>query len=351
MWILTIEGVLLDGPKDTLNILVLYSYTLTGCFLFFIAIANFTLINMLIGIICNVVDSVQQKSKEEHEQESLKNALVEFLEVHDEDCDRRLQEQEFDVMLTNGMIKNILRKFGVDVRDLKRLKKSIFELPQEAGENTGEKVENKKTKAKHANTSLTIAINGDKENEGETQAMPFSTFLRTVKRLRGTNAAQVSDVVDLRDFIRAALMGLGDFMRNTVGPSRPNTQGYTKHVRINEAGEASETIEPVDTSQSAVCTSVPDPRRADLSPLRQEAIGGNEQLASRQLQLETRQLALEAELARSREQLGGQLNDVQKQLQHLCSMVEADRSVYRLPNQVHSGRTASIDAAPDDEDC
>jgi len=350
MWILLLEGILLDGPKDSLDVLVLYSYMLTGCFVLFIGISNFTLVNMLIGIICNVVDEVSKKSKEDAEITSLKNSLIEFLEVHDEDDDRSIKIEEFDLLMKNPIIRVILQAFGVDVSDLNSMKNNIFESPEAVEWNN---VDNLNFEGDPDQVVQATATAGS-----TAQRLTFSKFLRTVLRLRGGNSAKVTDVVDLRDFIKQKLETHRDYMDSRLNFLETELHafsgGATAVSKESQATLHKRSSGSNKSSQGAVCTLALNGSHAEVSPLRHEALGGDEHLVSRQNELEQRQLALEKELSRSREQLGQQLSDVQKQLNQLCSLFGDGRypSIgFGLPHQVPREHTSNHNGAgSDDED-
>merc|ERR1719424_1031182 len=84
-------------------------------FLFYFLIASLTLMNMLIGILCDVVSNVATCEREASfvvEVESLVNSLMRDL---DTDGSHTLSKEEFEGIIMNQEMMQVLHEFGVDV--------------------------------------------------------------------------------------------------------------------------------------------------------------------------------------------------------------------------------------------
>mmetsp|Transcript_15373 Transcript_15373/g.48445 ORF Transcript_15373/g.48445 Transcript_15373/m.48445 type:complete len:551 (-) Transcript_15373:25-1677(-) len=273
MWLLLIEGIMLDGPKDTLNAIKGKSVILTSCFLIFIFLSAFTVMNMLIGILCNVVDQVYQSEKDEAAVAYLKNTLLELLEIHDDDDNRRIRKSEFELLMRNPEMHLVLTRFGVDVKDLIHLKESLFEDKDAALFSQFEQEED------------------DSVVPAAQQDLTFAEFLAVVMRLRGGNSAKVTDVVELREFMKLRL----DVQREYIGERLDSLERRTL------SGQAAEAQ---DVGGRAPAPRGPAPGLEQVLRRLDEVSAGQRELAAKQAKLEV--------------DLGAQVRGMQAQLERLC---------------------------------
>lgn len=76
-------------------------------------LASLTVMNMLVGILCEVVTVVSAVEKEEILLKSVKNLLKQLLHTGaDEDGDGSISRKEFDQMLTNPVCVRTLSEVG-----------------------------------------------------------------------------------------------------------------------------------------------------------------------------------------------------------------------------------------------
>jgi len=127
MWLLLLHGTFLDSPSTLLNEVGAISPTLASVLLAFIFLSSFTILNMLIGILCGVVSTVANNEKEQAAVQYLKSTLLDILECHDQDGDRSIQRDEFELLMRNPEVHITLTRFGVDVADLISLQDRLFE--------------------------------------------------------------------------------------------------------------------------------------------------------------------------------------------------------------------------------
>mmetsp|Transcript_29490 Transcript_29490/g.67967 ORF Transcript_29490/g.67967 Transcript_29490/m.67967 type:complete len:886 (+) Transcript_29490:89-2746(+) len=161
---LLLHGTLLDNVAQVVKGIKEESgLTLAGVFLLYIFLSSFTVMNMLIGILCDVVSTISQNEKDAAEVAYLKNHLLCILECYDKNGDRSLSREEFDLLMVNPELHECLNRFGTDVNGLKSLADVWFRC------------------AEH---------------------LSFQEFLEDVLRLRGEKSASVTDIVELREFVR-----------------------------------------------------------------------------------------------------------------------------------------------------
>lgn len=132
--------------------------------LLYMLLASLTVMNMLVGILCEVVTVVSAVEKEEILLKSVKSLLKQLLldAKTDEDGDGSISRREFDQMLTSPTCVRTLSEVGVDVFALVDLADFIF---------------------------------------GPKNSLSFASFMDAVLQLRGSNTATVKDIVDLQKLI------------------------------------------------------------------------------------------------------------------------------------------------------
>eukprot|EP00927_Polykrikos_kofoidii_P055183 TRINITY_DN49472_c0_g1_i1.p1 TRINITY_DN49472_c0_g1~~TRINITY_DN49472_c0_g1_i1.p1 ORF type:complete len:794 (-),score=127.31 TRINITY_DN49472_c0_g1_i1:129-2423(-) len=212
MWILLVQGAFLDEVGGILGTLKERSWALTIVFLFFVFLGCFTVLNMLIGILCEVMSSVSRAEKDFMAVAYLKSTLLDIMECHDKDDDRHIHKSEFDMMVRNPDMHATLVKFGVSVSDLISLKDVLFEqkvtnVQDEEAEGDMEASNSrspgrKDSLASTASTKQDLVLQNDQVQPSK---ISFAVFLEIVLRLRGGNRANVNDIVDLRDYLRYRL--------------------------------------------------------------------------------------------------------------------------------------------------
>merc|ERR1712232_575987 len=132
MWTLLLDGVLGDGTGTMLNLLVHRGEvnSTLGVIIFFIfmILATVTVMNMVIGALCEVVASVTEAEKEEGAHNLMKETILVELKKFD-DGDGQISEDELGDLMTNEMAVECLQALGVDVDFLQTLQVRAFEIP------------------------------------------------------------------------------------------------------------------------------------------------------------------------------------------------------------------------------
>merc|ERR1711865_752959 len=172
MYTLLVYGVLLDSV-GVLTRALSSEKVLSLMFLAFILIAALTVMNMLVGVLCEVVSAVAATEQEEMLVNYVNAKLSEVMSILDSDGGGSICKTEFMQILDNGDAIRCLTDVGVDVFSLIDLADYIFE-------------------------------DDDAENHEEIE-LDFTKFMDVVLQLRGTNQATVKDVVDLRKFMRKSM--------------------------------------------------------------------------------------------------------------------------------------------------
>jgi hypothetical protein len=134
----------------------------------FIIASSVTLLNMLIGVLCEVIGVVSQVEKESLRVTFVKDKLRDVLHRWDLNHDMLMSESEFHKLLLDPQALKVLRDTGVDPLGLVDFTEYIF--------------------------------CGD-FNDVSKDGISFDKFVDMILRLGGANTATVKDIVDLRKMI------------------------------------------------------------------------------------------------------------------------------------------------------
>lgn len=177
---LLVHGTFMDEPSSPLNDMIAEETpTLVTLFLVFIILSSLTVLNMLVGILFQVVADVSEAEKLKNETDYLRYSLLDILDCYDKNGDRTIGKEEFSILMKNPEVHDVLAKFGTDVQDLVTLTDMLFQ----------ESVEYRQGK------------------------LSFEELLQVVLRLRGEHAARVTDIVMLREYLRQRIEDLKSELR------------------------------------------------------------------------------------------------------------------------------------------
>merc|ERR1712032_461750 len=125
--------------------------------------------NMLIGVLCDVVSTVAAAEKEELAVCYVKEKVKEVLAELDSDLSGKISKEEFLQLIKNDDAKNALEAVGVDVLAMMDHADSIFQ--------------------------------SDRYGQQFDKQLDFNEFMELVLQLHGGQKATVRDIVELRKFI------------------------------------------------------------------------------------------------------------------------------------------------------
>merc|ERR1712151_246637 len=127
--------------------------------------------NMLVGILVEVVSAVAATEKEALAVSYVKDKVRVVIKALDENCDEEISKEEFEHILNHPEAIDALDSVGVDVMALVSYADFIFQ-----SDDVGQAFEKK---------------------------LGFDEFMDIVLKLRGDQKATVRDIVDLRKFVHA----------------------------------------------------------------------------------------------------------------------------------------------------
>jgi len=180
MYKLLVEGVFLDNLGHTADTIAESSPVVAVVFFIFVVCAALMVMNMLIGVLCEVVSAVASTEKEEMDVYALKSKLAEVMHRLDTNGNGTLSEEEFVQLVGNPKVATLLGEVGVDAIGLIDMAPSIFDPGEEEEEEDAE---------------------DDDSSGGKTvqrKEIDFKEFMRIVLDLRGSNTASLKDLRELK---------------------------------------------------------------------------------------------------------------------------------------------------------
>jgi voltage-gated sodium channel len=142
----------------------------------FVLLANLTLLNMLIGVLCQVVTAVADSEKEATDAKHIRDEVEQLWATaiaHDDDDDGEISKEEFVKIIRDPHACRVLDGLGVDVLMLYEMLDTIFEEQY--------------------------------IQRGHYGGLSFSDFLTAIFRFRGNRPATVKDLVQTRCILTKAL--------------------------------------------------------------------------------------------------------------------------------------------------
>ncbi|CAK9049688.1 Sodium channel protein 60E [Durusdinium trenchii] len=171
--------------------------------MFFVLLGSVTVMNMLVGVLVEVIKTVSEIEREQLEVSFVKKIFSDMITKMnlDADGDNRISKEEFDTLLSKPEAAKALMNIGVDVVGLVDYRDVLF------------------------------------GNEGSME-LSFAEFMEAILELRGTNNAKVKDIVDLRKFVSqetgaiyelVATVTNQDDESSLASSSRSRSRSHSKH--------------------------------------------------------------------------------------------------------------------------
>lgn len=179
--------VLCGFDVDFINAMLAAGFWYYATFLLFLLIASLTIMNMLIGILCDVVATVANVEKDEAFSRELDSQVTELAEMLDKSGSGTITHEEFDEVLSNPYLAQSLDDLGVDVVSISDYAAFIFSQCEE---------------------------------------LTYQDFLHMVSQFRGAKDATVKDMMDMRKCIAMELSYVKDSLdehMNRVSWQRPQS--------------------------------------------------------------------------------------------------------------------------------
>jgi hypothetical protein len=202
---LFMAGTLLDNIID-----VMYSLRVSpdaglqycALMMFFVLLSSFTVLNMLIGVLCEVVTATADEEKEKIMIQDIREEITGVFEEIDINGDGTVSKDEFEQMTVNPRVKDALLKVGVKPSHFFALSDVMFE-PAEAKDGAPAEEQEPGQDAAGVKTKATKAGAPSVE-------LDFDEFLEMVINQRPEKTASVMDSALLRQMFRAMITKMED---------------------------------------------------------------------------------------------------------------------------------------------
>lgn len=128
-------------------------------FMSYVFVASLTMMNMLVGIICQVMSTVSDLENEEQTANAVQEQIGSLVRMVDADGSGSVSIEEFEGMMSNPVMQKRLQELGVDIEGLEECGEDLFKNRNQLG---------------------------------------TRQFLEMVVNLKGSKTATVQDVIDMR---------------------------------------------------------------------------------------------------------------------------------------------------------
>lgn len=208
MYTLSLYGTLLDSVGILAGRLKGESLAFLALLMLFILLASLTTLNMLVGVLCEVVSAVAATEREEMLVGYVNRKVKTIVQELDTDGDNSISKTEFIKILENWDAVKALQEVGVDVVGLVDFADVIF--------------------------------------EDGAQELSFEKFMDVVLQLRGSNTATVKDIVELRKLVRTNNMQTHYMLARLEGRITSQSEQVTKTGHMTPLSTLPSTCDPVE---------------------------------------------------------------------------------------------------------
>lgn len=143
IWTLILDGTFMDGTKDIVNDLRtlpdrteehwMLGWAMILIFFAYVLLTNVTVMNMLIGILCEVVSEVKRGDEEGLAIDFMKGHLRSMLTELDKDGNENISKMELAAVVEDEKAQKVLSELQVKPEDVIDLTEYLFEQDQDAG--------------------------------------------------------------------------------------------------------------------------------------------------------------------------------------------------------------------------
>lgn len=324
MWHLLLQGTLLDQVFIVAGLLLDEAPALAMAFLLLVLVTATLLLNMLIGVLVDVMNTMARAEREKAALIACKSKLMGILNDLDEDGSGTISRNEFDRLIEVSTTVEALHQLGVDPMYLVSLSDHIFSAAEtgsagsplkaktisaHVSQKSDEEIVEVQSTSENAPVSMQLLHQNTKrsswaestnsnassqareEEEEEEYAMTFADFVNTVVRLRSKNLASVVDIVDLRKLVMK-VQSEAEQQLETISAmnskllrelrgihNHPLMKLLCSHPRMqSKFSSRNDRAQHVATRQE--CSSVPEPSSEPVAPGAQVSVCETEHCAT-----------------------------------------------------------------------
>jgi len=165
---LIVQGIFLDEITGLVRSLISAGEVLaTFVFAVFVLLSALTVMNMLIGVLCQVVLDVSAQEKEQHVKTQIRDTLLVMLQELDDDKSGEISKSEFQSVFNDPQAIAVMKSIQVDTQHLMDLSEMLYEK--------------------------------------EDSTLPISVIMHIVLTLRGERTVTMDDLGKAQNFVMWAL--------------------------------------------------------------------------------------------------------------------------------------------------
>jgi len=184
MLVLFIQATLLDEISGLMDEAKIASIPCFVMLFLVIVLGAMTMMNMLVGILCEVVSTVADKEREAMSFTFIKEKVLETIQAIDKDGDYKISKDEFLAIIEYPKAVDALNEAGVDVVALVDVCDVVFQ--------------------------------SDREGLEFDRTLDFDTFMCIIMKCCGTTAASVKDIVDVKKLMATQNKSVHDLLRRIM---------------------------------------------------------------------------------------------------------------------------------------
>lgn len=210
MWTLLMAGTFMDDLFAFFEDTGAASPVLSLLLIVFLLLSALTMLNMLIGVLCEVVSAVSRTEGEALVVQYVKATLLNELEqIAKNPAQKTISKAEFKALLRQPRAQEALEELGVDLINLFENSDFIFEVDELGEENQRE---------------------GGAE-VGQENELAFADFLQMVLRMRANQSVQVVDLLDLRKYMKWSNRNIDSAFQESMEAAQELFLGQSEQVR------------------------------------------------------------------------------------------------------------------------
>jgi hypothetical protein len=254
MFTLFISGTLCDNIIDIMgNLLASEDAGLpyVGLMFLFLLLSSFTVLNMLIGVLCEVVTETGEIEAENAMVQQIQEEITAVFETIDKNGDGTVSKDEFEQMKNNDIVIDALDRVGVRPKHFFALSDVLFEPAEATDDTDAPPIGGAFMEVPEEGRKMDITGKRTKQTSSgaESVELDFEDFLKTVVSQRPDKVASVMDAALLRQMFRTMVNRLDKEVEQFLGvissvdgePSSPITvdslnddslEGTLSHVQM-----------------------------------------------------------------------------------------------------------------------
>jgi voltage-gated sodium channel len=233
MLTLFVNGTLLDDLTSVLKDILEANQMMMWLFVIYIILSSMTILNMLIGVLCEVVSSSASEEKEEQTLAEVRNALAGAFRQIDTDGSGMLSKAEFEKLTENEKAMSALNALGVNQDHLVSMRNSLFTPIASRVSLCAQGSE------EHKNAPRASIV---QQSDGqESLGLTFDQFVEQVINHRPSTKANVLDCAQLRSVMNQELKSLEimiDSLSRDIQVANHFKKNEINHVPKSESAPA-----------------------------------------------------------------------------------------------------------------